>query len=246
MENKYCNIYIDEAGDLGVNRGTRWFVLTAVIVNKDDEKELRGIVDGIRTRLNVKELHFRHVNSFDKKCFVVNEIDKGTFQYINVIIDTTKIDLAKIGVGGEKPSIVLYNYACRFLLERVSWLLRDTNRVGTIILSSRGTSRDQELINYIQHKLLPYPDNSIENRFIGVTSKSSNEWDMLQLADVCATSMFYSFEVNAFGFITPCFTRKIKEHLYSYGNEVNKYGIKFFNEGMRPAKGYFDGKIICE
>lgn len=29
-----CTVYIDEAGDLGCNRGTQWFVLSAVIVDK--------------------------------------------------------------------------------------------------------------------------------------------------------------------------------------------------------------------
>lgn len=28
-------VYIDEAGDLGIGRGTRWFVLTAVVVKKN-------------------------------------------------------------------------------------------------------------------------------------------------------------------------------------------------------------------
>lgn len=28
--NANCTVYIDEAGDLGIGRGTRWFVLTAV------------------------------------------------------------------------------------------------------------------------------------------------------------------------------------------------------------------------
>lgn len=27
-----CTVYIDEAGDLGINRGTQWFILSAVIV----------------------------------------------------------------------------------------------------------------------------------------------------------------------------------------------------------------------
>ena len=37
MENEYnktrkSSIYIDEAGDLGIQRGTQWFVITGVIV----------------------------------------------------------------------------------------------------------------------------------------------------------------------------------------------------------------------
>ncbi len=37
-----CTVYIDEAGDLGINRGTRWFVLTACIVDKNAEPIVRS------------------------------------------------------------------------------------------------------------------------------------------------------------------------------------------------------------
>ena len=50
MENT-CTVYIDEAGDLGVNRGTQWFILTAVIVNSDDEIRLREIIKSINVRI---------------------------------------------------------------------------------------------------------------------------------------------------------------------------------------------------
>lgn len=36
-----CTIYIDEAGDLGINRGTRWFVLAGVLIKKADEKAIK-------------------------------------------------------------------------------------------------------------------------------------------------------------------------------------------------------------
>lgn len=38
-------VYIDEAGDLGIGRGTRWFVLTAVVVKKTVEPQIRGADD---------------------------------------------------------------------------------------------------------------------------------------------------------------------------------------------------------
>ena len=31
-------VYIDESGDLGINRGTQWFVLSAVVVEKSEKK----------------------------------------------------------------------------------------------------------------------------------------------------------------------------------------------------------------
>lgn len=46
--------YIDEAGDLGVAKGTKWFVLTAVLVKKDQESEIRAKMRLIRDKLKYK------------------------------------------------------------------------------------------------------------------------------------------------------------------------------------------------
>ncbi len=34
-------VYIDESGDLGCGTGTRWFIISAVIVDKENEKKIR-------------------------------------------------------------------------------------------------------------------------------------------------------------------------------------------------------------
>lgn len=46
-----CTVYIDEAGDLGINRGTQWFVLTAVVINKDAEPHIRNILKAVKKDL---------------------------------------------------------------------------------------------------------------------------------------------------------------------------------------------------
>ena len=135
---------------------------------------------------------------------------------------------------------------CMILLERASWYLRDHNMNADIILSSRGTSRDKELIDYIQEKLLNYPDNQIvSDRFNKVKSKAACEWDMLQLADICATSMFKAYETNKYGFITPCHMSNLKDKIYKYNGKIDKYGIKFFADYMKPSADYFEDRRIC-
>lgn len=245
-----CTIYIDEAGDLGIGRGTQWFVLTAVIVNTDSEFELRNILKSIKKDLNLDYIHFRKLRSFEQRAYVVNKLCSGNFEYINIILDTSKLNIEKLKANREtltaKPSALLYNHACRYLIERVSWLLRDTNRTGKIILSARGTSRDNELIDYINTKLLNYSQNEISNRFTGVYSKSAEAWDMLQLADICATSMFYYHEINTLGFILPCYTYKLKKFLYTRKGSVSKYGIKYYLDDMKPDTSYFTEHMICK
>ena len=243
---KKCTIYIDEAGDLGVGRGTQWFVLSAVVINAEDEPKERQIMKAVKKRLNIQTIHFRKISSFERRCYTVDNLFRIPLNHIHILVDTQKLHMSTFRESDTNPSFLYYNYACRFLLERVSWLLRDTDRVGTIVLSSRGTKRDNELIEYIKNKLIPFEGNQLVNRFDKIVSKSASSWDMLQLADVCATSMFYAYEKNQFGFCTPCFMKRIKGSLYTYHGRLNNYGLKYFSDDMRPDHDYFDHHIICK
>ncbi|MCL2579355.1 MAG: DUF3800 domain-containing protein [Oscillospiraceae bacterium] len=236
-----CTIYIDESGDLGANRGTKWFVLTAVIVDASDEPNIRNKLKAIKSKLNLQAIHFRNVKDFNKRSYIVNELAGEHFQMANILFDTNQYDKNRM-----QTERIAYNYICRYLLERVSWLLRDTNRRGKIVLSSRGTSKDGELVGYIRDKLLPYPDNQIVDVFSGVECKQASVWDMLQLADVCATSMFYSHEINGYGFITPCFLYRLREKLYRRDGKLIKYGLKYFKDNMKPPKDNLKNHKVCE
>ena len=240
-DRKRCTVYIDEAGDLGINRGSQWFVLSGVVINDDAEKDMRDIIQAIKTHLNVNYIHFRSFK-YEQKCFIVNEICKGDFQFINIILDTGKIKIEPR--YNDPPAVATYNFACRLLLERVSWLLRDTGRIGKIVLSSRGTSRDNELIAYINNKLIPYTD--MWNYFYRVTSKAAKSWDMLQLADICATSVFYRFQRNLYNLIAPCFLLRLSGHIYSYNGKVDSYGIKYYSDEMKPQQKWYEDNVICK
>ena len=217
ISNKYT-VYIDEAGDLGIQRGTKWFVITAVIVHTSEEQSIRSAIAHIKTKLNLKEIHLRKLNDFYKTAYVISQIKDKEFTTVNVLMDTDTCEL--------RDSVTTYNYMCRILLERVSWFLRDNNAYADIVLSSRGTSRDGELIDYIKNKLLNYRNNEISNRFNKINSKQASQWDMLQLADVCATSMFKAYEINSYGFVTPCHMSNLKNKLYTYNGSFDKYGLK--------------------
>lgn len=136
-----CTVYIDEAGDLGINRGTKWFVLTACIVDKNDEPVVRARMQEIKKRLNIREIHTRKVTDFNKRAYIVRELNDIPFTYMNVLVDTTLFDREKI-----PDSSIAYNYVCKYLLQRVSVYLNDTDRVADVVLSARGTSKDGELI----------------------------------------------------------------------------------------------------
>lgn len=223
-------VYIDEAGDLGFGQGTKWFVLTAVVVAKNDEPSIRLKLNQIKSHLNVKEIHLRKIREFMRKAYIAKELSSEEFTYMNVLVDTTKFDTRKI-----PNPMIAYNFVCKYLLQRVSWYLAEKGFTADLVLSSRGTSRDGELITYIKDKLFPYTANDIDaTLFDHVTAKASGSWDLLQLADVCATTMFNAYEPNLYGFCVPCFSLALKEHLYRRNKAVESYGIKFFTREMRP------------
>ncbi len=235
-------VYIDESGDLGYGTGTRWFVISAVIVDKSNETKIRQRMNAIKTRINAQEIHLRRINDFYRRSYLVRELNEEDFTYINIIADTNKFDRSKI-----PTTAIAYNYMCRMLLERASWLLRDTHRTADIVLSARGTSRDGELIQYIKEKLIPYGGNQIVQGIFGnISAKTANSWDMLQLADVCATTTFLAYEINGWGFRTPCYFKTLQNHIYQHGGKIMKYGIKYFTDDMVPQAADINTDYPCK
>ncbi len=236
-----CTVYIDESGDLGAHKGTQWFVLTAVVVSKSDEVRIRTKMAQIKAKLNVMEIHLKNIRNYYKRAYIVRELGEEPFTYMNVLVDTTKFDSSKI------PSpVIAYNYICKYLLQRVSWYLTENHKTADLVLSARGTSRDGDLLHYISDKLLPYPSNGIESTAFGtISAKAASSWDLLQLADVCATTLFLTYEVNEYGFCTPCFSLALRDHLYKKNDRLDSYGIKFFQEEMRPSVFDIRSMRVC-
>lgn len=125
--------------------------------------------------------------------------------------------------------------------------MRDSNRTADIVLSARGTSRDGELIEYIKEKLVSCGDNRIAPDVFGdITAKTANSWDMLQLADVCATTTFLAYEINGWGFRTPCYFKVLQNHLYQHNAKVMDCGLKYFTDEMKPEPEEMGGDYPCK
>ena len=232
-------VYIDESGDLGIGKGSRWFVITAVIVKNTDEADIRKVIAYIRRRLNLRVIHIKDIRDFNKKLFIVSQFKDLPFTVVNVIADTSILQL--------KDGIKTYNFLSRILLERVSWYLRDHNGRANVIFSSRNSKRDNDLTDYLNNMVINYSWNKVAPDTIKkVSTEKMEEWDLLQLADVCAASMFRSHEPDPLGFIYPCLMNNLKRHLYVYGDQVFKYGIKYYKDNMRPEPEFYEEHAPCD
>ena len=95
--------------------------------------------------------------------------------------------------------------------------------------------------------MILYGNNQIEKGVFGnITAKAANSWDMLQLADVCATTTFLAHEVNGWGFRTSCFFKVLQNHLYRRKGKVIGYGLKYFSDTMKPRTEDINGYFPCE
>ena len=69
MEEKIYNVYIDESGDEGIRRGTKWFILTAIIVSKEYDLTLSNKIVEIKNKLGLdrkSQLHWNKLLNYDK------------------------------------------------------------------------------------------------------------------------------------------------------------------------------------
>lgn len=130
MKDISYRVYIDESGDEGFvfhsdgSGSSRWFVLSAVVVRKKNDLALVRLLENVRVILrktHKKELHFRDLKH-EQRVPYVKQIATAHVKVISVLIHKPSLrDPEKF----QSEKFLLYRYASRYLLERVSWLCRD-------------------------------------------------------------------------------------------------------------------------
>lgn len=118
VTNKEYNVYVDESGDEGINKGSKFFILTAIIVDKEKDLEISKSVDQIKENLemNIKtQLHWKLLKGFPNKKMIMETISKLDVTIINIIVDTTNIKRI--------ASNNIYNFFSGYLYERICWFM---------------------------------------------------------------------------------------------------------------------------
>lgn len=130
--------YIDEAGDPGLrfvkpvdDRGSAWFIISAVVVRADRESEVPGWASNAIAKLKLhqtKSLHFRklddlrktivcqHIADLPVRCFVMASNKKNMRRWRNPFAEKRAMTLV-----GALPNANWFYYWCsRILMEKVS------------------------------------------------------------------------------------------------------------------------------
>lgn len=136
-EPKLLRVYIDESGDEGIDTGgSRWFILGAVLILEEELDQIEAIVPVIRQRMNKEPsfvLRWRKMD-YETRLFVSQQVATVGLGFSCVVIDK---EHDRIKTSGLRGKYMMYNYATRYLVERISWFARDLGRIARLTFEHR-------------------------------------------------------------------------------------------------------------
>ena len=245
--------YIDESGDEGFKYfadrpgSTHWFVLSAAVFRASNSNAPTEILKRSRLVLGKAPkvpLHFRELKH-EMKTAYIHEITKEKMRTVSVLVHKPSINEPERYASGK---YLLYKYVTRLLLERVSWLCRDTRTADDgdgmvdLIFSDRTAMSYESLREYLQ--LLQRQSMTSDSVRVDWTSISPDRVQAvrhqklagLQVADAVASSTFFAAEVNRFGQTEPRYLRMLTPQIYSHDKVKNGYGLKFWPDAKVLTK----------
>lgn len=154
------NVYVDESGDRnsGSNRGSDFFTITAVMVEMEHDHQLRIVVEGAKAVWRLKEgrqlhwvEHLRARHEDRRRTLAELLAAVPSVCVVHVVLDKTALTpnsyLAREQAGA-------YNYALRYLLERVAYAADQWvggARIADVSLGLVGGVDDRETMRYLNH-----------------------------------------------------------------------------------------------
>ncbi len=257
-------VYVDESGDEGFvfrpdGTGSRhWMVLSAVVVRRTNDLALVRMLGEVRTTLGKapkQQLHFSDLKH-EQRVPYVRRIAGMPVRTVSVLIHKPSIrDPEKF----QAEKFLLYRYATRFLLERVSWLCRDHAADGPgggtahVVFSNRSIMSYDELRAYL--RLLKDQSDPMDVRVDWsvidpdrVEAVNHDQLAGLQIADAVASSLYYAVQLNRYGEVEEKYTQMLRPTFYRHKGKALGYGVKFWPAEVEALKmtnphlrGFADG-----
>lgn len=230
MKQKEYNVYIDESGDEGINRGSHFFILTAVIVEKEKDYETSKCVDKIKQILNMSlkgQLHWKMIKGYSNKIMIMSNVNELDITIINVIVDTNKIKFIN--------SNDIYNHFSGYLYERICWFVKGKNAVANINISSRGSNLTKNnLISFLKSHNNKFKIDYNKIKQIKIYQNSQKK--LLQLADCCCSALGQALKYNDTKHRK--YISYLKNKFYNYLGKYVGYGLKYVPGNIKPAEAF--------
>ena len=236
--------YIDESGDEGFvflpgeKGSSRWLVLSAVVFRKAKDLEAVRVMREVRTLLGKdpkKALHFREMKH-EHRVPYVRALATAPMRTVSVLIHKPSITEPE---KFQNEAFRLYRYATRLLVERVSWLCRDTRKDNEgdgsceLIFSNRSAMSYEDLRKYLRLlKDKPGTDARIDWNAIRpqqVRAVNHDQLAGLQMADAVASSLFFAVNLTQYSEVEDRYFRMLRPTIYRHAKTGELgYGLKFW------------------
>lgn len=226
---KEYNCYIDESGDEGIRKGSKFFILTAVLVEKEKDLETSKKIDTIKENieLNIKsQLHWNKIKGYPNKNMIMTEISKMDITIINIVIDTSKINII--------PSRELYYHFSGYLYERICRFVKSEKAVANIIISSRGNLSKKEIESFLKKKNDKFEIDYSRIKQIKICPNAQKK--LLQLADCCCSALGQALKYDDEKHLK--YVSYLKNKFYVYRKKYIGYGLKYVPGNIEYAKEF--------
>jgi hypothetical protein len=215
---------------------SRWFVLSALVIRKENDLQLVQLARQARELLNKPPkhtLHFRDLRH-EQRVPLARLLGAAPVRTVSVLIHKPSIAEPEVY---QQQGHKLYRYASRLLLERVSWLCRDNRRTGVgdgrveLVFSNRSAMSYDDLRGYLGRLREDASARTVEWEVIDPALLKAVNHDQLaglQLADAVASGVFYAVHRSVYGEVEDRYLRLLAPTIFRRERRLEGYGLKFW------------------
>lgn len=188
-------------------------------------------------------LHFCKLG-YPQRIVYAREIAQAQLRMVSVLIHKPSIREPE---RFQSQKHLLYRYACRYLLERVSWLCRDHRKADAgngraeIIFSNRSQMSYDELRSYLRKLRDDTSEMSVnvdwsvvDPDFIRAVEHS--QLAGLQVADAVASGLYAAINHNQYGDTEDKYAHLLLPACYRHKGVMLGYGLKFWPGDFETLK----------
>lgn len=235
--------FIDEAGQRSRSqKSSDHFVMSAVVVADADLPRAAAFLASLRTDLRRRPgdtLHWQNFKSHTDRLHAARSLGAQEWATISsVVVCKRHLPAGATRLNDDQA----YLYTFRFLLERLSWLARDSGSVLEYTLAHVVRFKIAKLREY--ESILQAQDGT-ECRVAwpsldphGGRLAQPSGVEVLQCADLAASATYAGFNADRFGNTEPRYLQELSPRLYRRGlAPLTSYGLKMhpWNNSTKAA-----------
>jgi hypothetical protein len=246
--------YVDESGDEGFvfnadgSGSSRWFVLSAAVIRQTKDLRMVSCLKEVRAVLQKEPktpLHFVDLKH-EQRVPYIRRVGELPIRTVSVLVYKPLIAEPE---KFQNTKYLLYRYATRLLLERVSWLGREMRRPGEgdgfteVIFSNRSNMSYEEIRHYLRLLLKQSEANpgrvQLDPTVIDperIRAVEHSKLAGLQVADSVASGFHFALKVNRYGETETGYLPHLKKTIYRHKSAALGYGLKFWPEDFGDVK----------